>query len=399
MRPSPGRSSFSLRALISAVVLGWAMVISGALPASALPSESPDDTLMVDGKVRAIVRTANNIWVAGDFDRVVTRSGGVVANVDNVAVFDAVSGAYRNIAPSLSGGEVWDLAVYETGGSDDVLIGGNFSGGPGKKNLVLVDGGSGNIVQWYPAPSGKAVLAAPSLGRVYSGGQSLTAFNVSGAKLWTRTKVGINPSIRGHNTPAAYRDMELSGSTIWVACQCDRVDSQQDNAKSLIKLDTEGHWQSSFEPAQAGESATGIAIEVIGGDLYLGAGGSDYVASYTTSGAQRWKRDTSGSTQELAFMDGQLVIGGHFVEIADQSSDGCGFRSSNPGSLDPDDECETRRYLAAYSLSGGLSSWSPTLTGKYNGVWGLWVDGSRLHVGGEFTKVNGVKQTFYARLS
>jgi hypothetical protein len=39
------------------------------------------------------------------------------------------------------------------------------------------------------------------------------------------------------------------------------------------------------------------------------------------------------------------------------------------------------------------------VTGKYNGVWALEVQGSRLHVGGEFTKVSGVKQTFYARLS
>ena len=98
-------------------------------------------------------------------------------------------------------------------------------------------------------------------------------------------------------------------------------------------------------------------------------------------------------------MDGLLVIGGHFVEVADQPGDGCGFRSDNPGTLDPNDECQTRRYLAAYSLSGGLHGWSPSLTGRYNGVWGLEVVGSRLHVGGEFTTVSGVKQTFYARLS
>jgi hypothetical protein len=382
------------------VVVTW---LFGTVPAMALPGESPDSTLMVDGRVRTIVKAGGNIWIGGEFTRVMTRSGSVVANVENLAVFDATTGAFENIAPRLggSGAEVWDMDLYQSGGfAPRVVIGGKFSGGASqKKNLVVVDGKNGSVVEWYNAPVGKAVLAAPSLGRIYSGGTSLTAFAFSGNKLWTRTKVGINPSLRGHNTPAAYRDMALSGNTIWVACQCDRVDSATDNAKSLIKLNTDGRWDQSFIPQSAGMTATGIAVELIGGNLYLGAGGSDYVASYTTSGSQRWKRDTSGSTQELAYMDEFLVIGGHFVEVADQAGDGCGFRSDNPGTLDPNDECQTRRYLAAYSLSGSLQGWSPSLTGKYNGVWGLEVDGSKLHVGGEFTKVSGVKQTYYARLS
>lgn len=377
-------------------------LLLGIVPAEALPGESPDSTLMVDGRVRTIVKAGDNIWIGGKFTRVMTRSGSVVANVENVAVFDATTGAFKNIAPRLGGrpgAEVWDMALYQGGSNPRVLIGGKFSSGPSLKNLVVVDGADGHIVKTFSAPVGKAVLATKARGRVYSGGISLSAFEFSGRKLWTRTKLGINPGLRGHKTSPAYRDMVLSGKTIWVACQCDRVDSATDNAKSLIKLNTHGRWDQSFKPQGAGTTAWGVAVELIDGNLYLGAGGSDYVASYTTSGSQRWKRDTSGSTQELAYMDGVLVIGGHFVEIADQAGDGCGFRSGSPGTLDPNDECQTRRYLAAYSLSGSLQGWSPSLTGKYNGVWALEVDGSRLHVGGEFTKVSGVKRTFYARLS
>jgi hypothetical protein len=55
--------------------------------------------------------------------------------------------------------------------------------------------------------------------------------------------------------------------------------------------------------------------------------------------------------------------------------------------------------LASYSLGGALQSWNPAVTGNYNGVWSIELDGGRIHIGGEFRKVHGVRQTYYARLS
>ena len=70
-------------------------------------------------------------------------------------------------------------------------------------------------------------------------------------------------------------------------------------------------------------------------------------------------------------MDGQRIVGGHFVEVAERN-DRCGFRSSNPGTLDPNDVCQTRKGLAIYSFDGQLNStWDPALTGKYNLAWAL----------------------------
>jgi RTX calcium-binding nonapeptide repeat (4 copies) len=99
-------------------------------------------------------------------------------------------------------------------------------------------------------------------------------------------------------------------------------------------------------------------------------------------------------------MEGQLVIGGHFWEVADQLGDKCGHRTGGPQALDPNDECKTRKGIAAYSFSGRLDpDWSPTYAGKYSLVWALHVEGERLHTGGEFLTVNGVTQNYYARLS
>jgi hypothetical protein len=63
-------------------------------------------------------------------------------------------------------------------------------------------------------------------------------------------------------------------------------------------------------------------------------------------------------------MEGQLVIGGHFWEVADHPNDDCGRRLRNQ---DPNDECKTRKGIAGYSFSGRLDSdWSPSYAGKYS---------------------------------
>ena len=291
---------------------------------------------------------------------------------------------------------------------DDVLIAGNFSGPTStQKNLVLVDGATGQVIRWYNAPSLKSALAAPAVSRVYGGGVSLTAFDKdSGTKLWTKAKTTVNTALYPDAPTPGYRDLELDGSTIWAACACDAVDGAA--AKALVKLSTEGvpdtSWLAEADPASWGMSV----LKATDGALYLGAGGSDYLAKYydagtTATGARSWVRDTSGSVQVVEEMEGQLVIGGHFWEVSDQLGDQlvdkCGHGRSKP-ELDPNAVCQTRKGIAAYSFEGVLDpNWDPSYAGKYSLVWALDVEGTRLHTGGEFLTVNGVTQNYYARLS
>ena len=158
----------------------------------ALPSERPDDTPMVDGRVRAIEQVGTNIWLGGRFSRVEQRNGTVLGSVANVAVFDSKTEEYRKgVAPRLGGtdSEVFDMTLY----GEDVLIAGNFPGPTSNKgNLVLVDGKTGDVIRWYDdSPTLKSVLAAPELGRVYAGGVSLSAFDfATGKRLWTGRRPG-----------------------------------------------------------------------------------------------------------------------------------------------------------------------------------------------------------------
>ena len=134
-----------------------------------MPSERPDQTPMVNGRVKAIEQVGTNMWLSGKFTQVKQRNGTVVANVSNLAVFDLQTNKYKDIAPKLGGtdSEVWNMTTYR----GDVLIAGEFPGPSSKENnLVRVDGRTGRVIKWFDAPPLKSALAAPDLGRVYGGG-------------------------------------------------------------------------------------------------------------------------------------------------------------------------------------------------------------------------------------
>src|SRR5918992_2177550 len=390
------------RSLVAATAVLVLTAIMLALPGSALalPSEVPDDTPMVDGRVRAIEQVGTNIWLGGKFTQVKKRDGTLLGRVANLAVFDSKTNKFKSIAPKLGGtdSEVFDMSTY----SGNVLIAGKFSGATtNESNLVLVDGTTGKVIRWYDAPSLKSVLAAPGLGRVYGGGVSLSAFEFStGKKLWTKAKTEVDV-MRAHDSKPAYRDLELDadGKTIWAACICDKVDGEA--AKALVKLDTEGnHYASWF--TQAGTGTFGLSVVEHNGKLYLGAGGSDFVAvlSKTAGGELGWKQDTSGSVQAVGVYYGELGGGGHLFYLGDDKADKCGAGRPGEPQLDPNGECQRRQGIAAYSLGGRLNpDWHPAYSGSYSLVWDLYVEGSRLHTGGEFKKVSGVTQNSYARLS
>src|SRR5829696_6554409 len=155
----------TLLLLLSAAVA--LLLASGAV--LALPSEMPDNTPMVDGRVRAIEQVGTNIWLGGRFSRVEQRNGTLLGRVANVAVFDSKTNKFKNIGPKLGGtdSEVFDITTYR----GNVLIAGKFPGATtNESNLVLVDGTTGNVIRWYDSPSLKSVLGAPKLGRVYGGG-------------------------------------------------------------------------------------------------------------------------------------------------------------------------------------------------------------------------------------
>src|SRR5687767_8659810 len=262
--------------VVASMALGVLLAGGAAL---ALPSETPENTLMLNGTVRTFAQVGDRLWVGGNFTQVKERDGTVVANVSNVAVFDLGTGQYVDIAPRLGAGStttnVRDMALY--GATGDVVIGGDFPGPTTKqRNLVVVDGGTGRVVRWFNSQRLGTVLAAPDLGRVYGGGNSLSAFGFeSGQKLWTRARTTVDQTIHSHSPAPGYRDLERDGSTIWGACVCDDVSVSPSEALGLIKLDTAGNHASGWVADVRSKGVTGISVAQTNGRLYLGAGGPD----------------------------------------------------------------------------------------------------------------------------
>ena len=400
-----------MRRCVSVLIFAMLAVAMLAPAAHAqLPGENPADTYQVNGpRVRSVVVVGDNVWIGGVFSQVQTGNGSNAGGVQNLAVLSRATGQVPggvNPLPlaGVSAAQVWKLAAV----GNTVYASGKFklsAGGNSYTNLLAFNGTTGALVSGFRPTSVKVSQSVAAAGdRVYAGGKQLVAYDAStGAKLggFTTSLIATDPSLRGHNTPAQHRDLQLIDGFLYSACQCDSLTQggSTRQTKSLVRFDpVTGAHDQSFTPQGAGVSSFGISVTTDGTNLYLGAGGSDFVAKYAPSGNQSWKRDTSGSAQAVAVSGDDLIVGGHFLEIADQSGDSCGFKSSNPGTLDPNDECASRERLAAYSLDGSLRPWDPSVTGKYNGVWAIALDAGNVHIGGEFTKVHGVAQTYYARL-
>jgi len=408
------------RTLLVALMASLLTASLGAPASAVLPSEQPADTFQVNmPRVRTIALVGDNVWLGGRFTQVQSGDGRNVSDVTNLAVLSRTTGALSLLATPLELGgatnaEVWKLATD----GETVFAAGKFSftsGGKTYKNLVAFDGTTGALVSSFRpvnAPVAQAVTVGGGI--VYAGGKKLIAVNASTGEPvpgFVASTVATDSSLRARNTPPQHRDLELINGYLYSACQCDSLTQQSRTlgVKALVRFDpVTGLHDESFIPEGVGVAATGVAVATDGADLYLGAGGSDFIAKYSPTpvydgggpriGKQLWKRDTSGSVQDLQVSGGDVIIGGHFVEIADASGDSCGFKSSSQSTLDPNNECQTRNRLAAYTITGELQTWNPSVTGKYNGVWAIALDGTRTHIGGEFTKVGGTTQTNYARL-
>ena len=61
------------RAFVAVMAVLTAVMLAMPAAAFALPSETPDNTPMVEGRVRAIEQVGDNVWLGGRFDQVARR--------------------------------------------------------------------------------------------------------------------------------------------------------------------------------------------------------------------------------------------------------------------------------------------------------------------------------------
>jgi hypothetical protein len=424
------RTRWSIVVLVTAAIL----LVAGA--AQALPAQQPDATDMLNGPVRALAQAQSVIWIGGSFTKVLDASGNTVASVSGLADLDDATGAPNpslhipTVTKSGGTGSVIDLSLAPDGSA--LYLAGKFDHVDGAKrgNVAAINPSTGALLPFAPK-SGPAMSVYASATNVYVGGKKLLSFLPSGSATpgYTAPVAVIDPSLRGHATPSAFRGITSYNSTLVVACQCDSiVDANGSHlTKAVVEIDAASGDLTSWAPStlESDSDAWGIKVLVATDPatsspaVYLAAGGSDFTAAFDfASGTELWKTDTSGSSQAIVEYQSELVVGGHFDWTESPSTPQCGSNESpTPGcyhsprvvAMDPSDG-----HVLLDPGSG--TPWNPGICCKYNGVWTLLTDANEpsLHVGGEFTTaggtwalnpvgkwkiVGGAKHSYYARFS
>lgn len=382
-------------ALVTIVIVAGLLAVPTAAQA-ATPSTDAATTWMLNAKVWSLQEAGGSMWAGGTFTRYLTPTGASGPTATGLAAFDAAGGPAAVTLPNLgSTASVDDLSL----GPNGVLYAaGKFTytfGGASRNNLVGIDPATGDIVQGFSTPTLRTVLATSD--RVYAGGGKLSAYRFDGTKDSTFTDVIplIDPALRSHTTPDQFRDLDLHGGAIIATGQFDFINGAVQ--KVAVKVDPVSGapipW--SLEGIGATSAAFGLAAQVDGDTVSVGAGGSDFVGTYSAvTGEELWKTDTSGSAQQVARYDSQtLIVGGHFEWSAASKNQQCGANQN------PNTACFFQPRLIAVDAATGAvdTGWRPNICCDYNGVWGLAVSGTQLHVGGQFTVAGSRTQKYYAR--
>ena len=382
----------------------------GDAASAGTPTPSPDDTSMTDGAVRSVIIARGHVWIGGNFANVLDRNGSNPSPAGNIAALNLSTGVLSTtvVPPALDGSggaQVRDMSL----GPDGVLyVTGRFLyrfDGLDRRHTIGLDPATGRIVRGFTTLVGRTVLAGPD--RIYVGGSRLRAYFPTGGRdpAFADVVPTLDATVRPPGETPQMLDLDLMpDGDIVAAGHFDLINATPQ--KVVVKVSARTGAVRSWSVAGIGprSKAYGMSTEVSGGQLLVGAGGSDFAALYEapppgadpTVWPQVWKTDTSGSAQAVAAYDASTVlVGGHFKTIAHGPREQCGSNQEPIGS------CLQIPRLAALDRATGLTDpvWRPNPCCNYLGVWALAVRQGIAHVGGQFSQVAGVQQANYARLS
>src|SRR6266545_3228973 len=176
-RSSRGNDPMGLKAngtrlaLVSLVLALSAFVLASRVGAAPLPaatvSTRPSASAGANGRVTAIARAGDRVYIGGSFTSVGGQPRGGLAALD--AATGQLVASWR---ADVTGGPVEALAASPDGGT--LYVGGDFTavGGTARRRLAAVSTAGGAVGPWRPAASGGMVMAlAAGAGRVYAGGK------------------------------------------------------------------------------------------------------------------------------------------------------------------------------------------------------------------------------------
>ncbi|WP_273844793.1 WD40 repeat domain-containing protein [Rubrobacter calidifluminis] len=431
-RGRSGRGPASVRRLLLLFLLGAFGIFLPQATAFATPFSIPDTTWVTDGRVSAIERVGDEIYIGGNFRQVGPNTGfgvalysgggtldGAFPNVNGrvLAVtpdgsggwyiggeFQRVGGSFRpGIAHVLSDGTTdpdWnpklDGTVDALAASPDgtkIYAGGNFTtvDGEARSNLVALDAATGEVDQsWTPSTNGTvdAIAIAPDGGRVYVGGAFTSVNGVARGRLASLDPVtgavDGSWSANANNTVYALA-ISPDGSRLYAGGRFTNVRGISRGYLAEVSP-VDGSVDPGWNPG-ADAAVNTLAVSNDGSLVYAGgdftsvngAARSRIAAIDASNGLPTaWNPGANKTVNAIALSpDGSLVYaGGNFTVF--------GHASRN-------------RLAAVRAASGTITSWNPNANGPVIAL-APSSDGDLVYAGGGLTSVGGVKRSRLAAI-
>jgi hypothetical protein len=398
-----------VRRLCSLALAGLTAIsiqIAGPSTAHAVMSEQSDLTWMVDGKVFAMARQGNTLFIGGKFSQLLPPRGasGDPVSVRNLAAIDLSSGSpVASWRPRAAGTGAVVQALAISGGT--VYVGGRFDqlAGAPRQNLGAVTVAGGEAVGGFaPAVQGKVYALLASSNRLYAGGAFGRVDGRSRAKLaaWDLPSRSLTQAWRPRAVGGAVRDLEFdaTGGSVFIAGAFDSMAQSGStfSRESVARVDAQTGALSAWKipDGLVGDPQTGWDLLATASRLHGGFGrGPNFAASFDatgTVGTRFWRFGVVGNVQAVELSPGgsRLYLGGHFG-LGRLQQRVCGRDLHGLISVDP-------------ATGTPICDWVPQLApfgNNFHGPWELEAIGDKLWVAGGWTTIGGQLQRNLARFT
>jgi hypothetical protein len=387
-----------------AVAIATLAATGVALAQSPTINSTPDNIWMTNsgGKVFAVIRSGNYIYVGGQFTSIRSSPTGQSFAATNLARFNADTGVGDSTwTPDVTGADMTTTTVYSLAASNGkIFVGGKFGAVNGipRRNFAAVSPDTGAVdptidpVVGTEASIVRAMIASSS--KVYIGGAFGTVDDKGRNNL-----AAINP-LTG-NVDLTWKPR--ADKIVWsLAFSCDNAqvfaggkflrvagsDGVFSTRQYIARIDaTSGALHPWAVPPASFQNDEEVAsdLAVTCERITSGFLGPNFLRSFRldngNTGSVVWEYKTGGEVQTATMLGpDKVIVGGHFSQLKDGvKRTRIGMINLSDGSVDP--------------------SWAPAVSGKYLGPWDLLVDDNHLYVGGEFTSVAGLPRYNFTRFT
>ncbi|HEY7399377.1 MAG TPA: hypothetical protein VH989_00610 [Actinomycetota bacterium] len=335
-------------------------LVLAAQPALASPPQKPVfKTWGATAAVKAQLILGNTLYIGGAFTNVISPDGLTTTSRQHLAAIDLTTGGLLSWAPTTNG----TVEALATDGTN-IIVGGSFTNinGTSRTRIGAVDQ-SGAVIPWATGANDTVSALFVSGSTVYVGGKFTTMGGQSRQRLGAVTTAGALLSWTASANDRV-KALTMAGGAVIAGGYFTELNGQ--NQRHIVRLDA----VSGATLPWAYQSSDEVFGLVTGpdGNVYAAiAGLLGKVRSWTSTGQLRWTTGTDGDVNAVTYYNGQVIAGGHFITLKDQTF--------------------TIPRLAALDPSNGAPD--PTWVPKPNKqIWAFATDGTNLAVGGIFTNVS-----------